>query len=151
MNNLYDSVNAMKIWKTIVSHTSCIMKSFGRLYDFIFAHFPNWVLQSFCYYAALFFRAGSVFFNFRFFVELVIYFYKVCEIFLLFFIILWFSRRRIVFTVLILLKKKVLTVFQNFLTVVQNFLVSVIFLKFKLFLCRFSSLHIYSFVFCNFG
>ena len=29
MNNLYNSVSAMKIWKPIVSHTSCIYKSFN--------------------------------------------------------------------------------------------------------------------------
>ena len=28
MKNLYDSVNAMKIWKSIVSHTSCIIQTF---------------------------------------------------------------------------------------------------------------------------
>ena len=26
MNNIYESVNAMKIWKAIVSHTNCIIK-----------------------------------------------------------------------------------------------------------------------------
>ena len=35
MNNFYESVNAMKIWKAIVSHTNCIIKIvlLNDLYD----------------------------------------------------------------------------------------------------------------------
>ena len=37
MNNLYDSVNAINIWKPIVSHASCLMQD--RLYR---SHLFEW-------------------------------------------------------------------------------------------------------------